>query len=72
MLARESDPLLVSRYTFHLAQSYRGAGDSEKALINFLKRSEQGFWDQEIFVSLYHAAQLKELGAGYTNCAPTP
>jgi tetratricopeptide (TPR) repeat protein len=59
-LRNESDPFLVSRYTFYLAQSYRDFGDSESALKYYLERAELGFWDQEVFLSLYNAAQMKE------------
>jgi len=58
-LAAETDPFLISRYTFYLAQSYRDCGERQKALANYLKRAELGFWDQEVFVSLYQAAKLK-------------
>src|SRR5215469_2054011 len=58
-LASETDPFLISRYTFYLAQSYRDCGEPQKALANYLKRAELGFWDQEVFVSLYQAAKLK-------------
>jgi glycosyltransferase involved in cell wall biosynthesis len=58
-LAAETDPLLISRYTFYLAQSYLECGEREKALPNYLKRAELGFWDQEVFISLYQAAKLK-------------
>jgi len=59
-LETEQDPFLISRYTFYLAQSCRDAGDKEKALRHYLARAELGFWDQEIFVSLYNAAKMKE------------
>ena len=63
-LAVEADPFLIARYTFYLAQSYRDCGEKEKALENYLKRAELGYWDQEIFFSLYEAAKIKEeLGA---------
>jgi glycosyltransferase involved in cell wall biosynthesis len=58
-LATETDPFLISRYTFYLAQSYRDCGEREKALANYLKRAELGFWDHEVFISLYQAANLK-------------
>jgi glycosyltransferase involved in cell wall biosynthesis len=58
-LATEADPFLISRYTFYLAQSYRDCGEREKALANYLKRAELGYWDQEVFISLYQAANLK-------------
>jgi len=58
-LATETDPFLISRYTFYLAQSYRDCREREKALVNYLKRAELGYWDQEVFISLYQAANLK-------------
>ncbi len=58
-LLTETDPFLVSRYTFYLAQSYRDCGEKHKALANYLKRAEQGYWSEEIYFSLYQAAKLK-------------
>jgi GR25 family glycosyltransferase involved in LPS biosynthesis/glycosyltransferase involved in cell wall biosynthesis len=57
-LATETDPFLVSRYTFYLAQSYRDCDEKEKALENYLKRAELGYWDQEIYISLFEAGNL--------------
>ena len=59
-LANETDPFLISRYTFYLAQSYRDCGEKQKALDNYLRRAEQGFWIEEVFISLYEAAKLQE------------
>ena len=59
-LQTEEDAFLRSRYTFYLGQSYRDAGEKEKALENYLKRAELGFWSEEIFESLYNAAQLMQ------------
>lgn len=60
----EADPFLIARYTFYLAQSYRDCGEVSRALANYLKRSELGFWREEVYYSLYQAAKLKEkLGA---------
>jgi glycosyltransferase involved in cell wall biosynthesis len=59
-LAVEKDPFLIARYRFYLAQCYRDAGQSELALKNYLERAELGFWDEEIFYSLYSAAKLME------------
>jgi hypothetical protein len=62
-LAVEKDAFLAARYTFYLAQSYQNAGRPEPALQLYLKRAELGFWDQEVYVSLYRAGMLKvELG----------
>jgi glycosyltransferase involved in cell wall biosynthesis len=57
-LQAEQDPFLRSRYTFYLARSYRDAGDREKALDNFLKRAPLGYWTEEVFESLYGAAEI--------------
>ena len=53
-----------ARYVFYLAQSYRDAGDMELALRNYKRRVEMGGWPEEVWYSLYQAAQLRErLGA---------
>lgn len=49
-----------SRYVFYLAQSYRDAGQLEKALRTYVKRSEMGGWDEEVYYSLLQAAVLSE------------
>jgi Glycosyl transferase family 2 len=59
-LQTETAPFRIARYTFYLAQSYRDCGESEKALAAYLRRAELGFWDQEVFISLYMAGQLQE------------
>ena len=59
-LLTETDPFLIARYTFYLAQSYLDSGEKAKAIEAYLRRAELGYWDQEVFFSLYKAAQLKE------------
>lgn len=59
-LRDERDPFLISRYTFYLAQSYEQAGEAELALDAYLRRAEQGFWRDEVFMSLYRAAMIME------------
>ncbi|MGO8866344.1 MAG: glycosyltransferase [Alphaproteobacteria bacterium] len=59
-LQTEAKPFLISRYRFYLAQSYRDCGEREKALENYLLCAELGFSQQEVFISLYGAAQMKE------------
>ncbi|MGH1574692.1 glycosyltransferase [Methylobacterium sp. P31] len=39
-LATETDPLLISRYTYYLAQSYRDSGEPRRALEYYLRRCE--------------------------------
>jgi hypothetical protein len=59
-LRHETDPFLVARYTFYLAQSYRDGGRQQAALEAYLRRAQQGFWDQEVYISLLQAARLME------------
>jgi hypothetical protein len=50
---------LVARYKFYLAQTHLEAGDKEKALAAYRERAALGFWDQEVFISLYRAAGIE-------------
>ena len=61
-LRKEPDNL---RYRVYLAQSYRDAGDLEKALANYSARAAQGGWEEEVYVARLNIARLKErLDAG--------
>jgi hypothetical protein len=59
-LRTETSPFLIARYRFYLAQSYHDCGEDERSLENDLIRAGLGFWDEEIFMSLYRAAQTME------------
>jgi len=59
-LLSEMDPFLRTRYRFYLAQSYRDCGDRAGALQHYLARAELGYWQEEVYVSLYCAAQMME------------
>lgn len=59
-LKTEADPFLAARYRFYLAQSYYDCRQWEKALAHYQHRATLGFWQEEIFISLYRAAQLME------------
>lgn len=59
-LETEQDPHLRARYTFYLGNCYKDAGMRELALDAYTKRAELGHWEQEVFLSLHRAAQLKE------------
>jgi glycosyltransferase involved in cell wall biosynthesis len=51
------------RYMFYLAESYRDAGDKEKALEWYRKRIEAGGWEEEIFCSKLQIGHLlRQLG----------
>ena len=58
LIENEPDPFLKSRYTFYCAQSYRDASRDAEAYNLYLDRTKMGFWDQEIYISYYMAAQL--------------
>lgn len=57
---QESDPFLLTRYRFYLAQSYRDGGETESALRHYLQRATMGGWQEEVYVSLLNAARLKQ------------
>lgn len=57
-LASETDELLIKRYTFYLAQSYRDSNQNQLSYETYLKRTELGGWDEELSVSFFHAAKL--------------
>ncbi|SEP08472.1 Glycosyltransferase involved in cell wall bisynthesis [Methylobacterium sp. ap11] len=62
-LRTETDPFLVSRYTFYLGQSYRGDEARAEAIDAYLRRAELGFGPDEVYVALVSAADLMaELG----------
>jgi hypothetical protein len=56
----ESDPFLIARYTFYLAQSYRDAKQYEPARDAYLRRTTLGGWAEEVFVSHRWAGLLGE------------
>jgi len=59
-LKTETDPFMKARYTFYLAQSYRDCKNYELAIKYYLVRSGMGFWDQEVYFSLYIAALCED------------
>ncbi|WP_457104700.1 glycosyltransferase [Methylobacterium sp. P5_C11] len=62
-LAEEKDPFLIARYTYYLAQSYRDCGEARKACDLYLRRADLGYWEEEIYISLFGAGlQMEALG----------
>lgn len=47
-----------ARYQFYLAQSYRDAGEPEKARLAYEKRVTMGGWPEEVWYSLYQIARI--------------
>lgn len=50
---------LRTRYYFYLAQSYRDAGQADRAIIAYQKRVDLGGWEEEVYYSKYMIARLK-------------
>lgn len=50
-----------TRYMFYLAQSYKDAGELEKALDCYRKRIAMGGWDEELYISKLKIAMLQEV-----------
>lgn len=49
-----------ARTAFYLAQSWRDAGEPEKARQAYLARARMGGWDEEVWFALYQAAVLAD------------
>lgn len=59
-LLEEQDSGLIARYLFYLAQSYRDAGEHEKAIKRYWDRVAAGGWVEEVWYSLYQIGRLNE------------
>ena len=59
-LTTETDPFMIARYTFYLANAYHEASEFRKSMEFHLKRADQGYWDEEIYVALLLAADAME------------
>jgi glycosyltransferase involved in cell wall biosynthesis len=59
-IEKESDPGLIARYTFYLANTYRDAGQAEEAIAAYGERVKCGGWAEEVFVSQFNIARIKE------------
>jgi tetratricopeptide (TPR) repeat protein len=58
------DEPLNARYAFYLAQSYRDAGQPEKARDAYRRRAAMSGWDEETWYSLYEIGRMNgRLGA---------
>lgn len=49
-----------ARHAFYLAQSWRDAGELERALVAYHRRVALGGWPQEVWMSLFEIARLLE------------
>jgi len=57
-LVSETDPLLITRYAFYLAQSYRDSQQTQLSYEAYLKRTALGGWKEELSVSFFNAGEL--------------
>ena len=60
VLKTETDPFLISRYTFYLGQSYKDCGNDTLAIKAYSARVTLGGWVEELYISLLTIARLKE------------
>ncbi|GAA3137004.1 glycosyltransferase [Streptomyces echinatus] len=49
-----------ARYAFYLAQSWRDAGEAEKAIEAYDRRTTMGGWDEEVYCAHLAAARIAE------------
>jgi glycosyltransferase involved in cell wall biosynthesis len=56
----EQDAGLIARYLFYLAQSYRDAGENEKAIKWYQDRVDAGGWIEEVWYAKYQIGRLFE------------
>lgn len=61
----EAVPNKTPRDIFYLAQSYRDAGDTVKAQMNYAKRVDMGGWYQEVAYSYYMLGKILKLEPAY-------
>jgi glycosyltransferase involved in cell wall biosynthesis len=47
-----------ARYAFYLAQSWRDAGELEKAILVYEQRAQMGGWEEEVYFSMHEVAKL--------------
>lgn len=58
VLETENDFAMRNRYLFYLAQSWRDAGDYQKAMLFYKKRIEMGGWTEEVYVSAVNVMNI--------------
>ena len=56
-MVEETDPLMLSRYSFYLGRCYMDGGDFRRAIKAFDQRVRYGGWQQEVFISLLRIAR---------------
>jgi hypothetical protein len=56
--AQENKDDIMVRYSFYCAQSYKDAGNIEKAIEWYKKRIEHGGWNQEVYYSYVTVGEL--------------
>lgn len=49
-----------TRYLFYLAQSWRDAGEPDKAIAAYIRRAAMGGWEEEVFYARYQVGLSAE------------
>ncbi|WP_275577137.1 glycosyltransferase [Dyella flava] len=57
-MVEETDPFMLSRYSFYLGQCYMDGGEFRRAIKAFHQRVRYGGCQQEVFISLLRIARL--------------
>ncbi len=70
-LVDETDPFMVQRYTFYLANSYRDAGMKRESIIFYRMRAKMGGWEQEVYLSHFYAGRGSNNPQDYLNAIYT-
>ena len=70
-LVDETDPFMVQRYTFYLANSYRDAGMKKESIIFYRMRAKMGGWEQEVYLSHFYAGRQSNNPHDYLNAIHT-
>ena len=66
-IIKESEPFMIQRYTFYLAQSYRDAGMTKESIMFYRIRGSMGGWNQEVYLSHYYAGKLSNQYEDFIN-----
>ena len=56
-MVEETDPFMIQRYTFYLANSYRDANMKKESILFYRMRAKMNGWNQEVYLSHYFAGR---------------
>ena len=70
-MVEETDPFMIQRYTFYLANSYRDANMKKESIVFYRMRAKMEGWNQEIYLSHYWAGRQSNNPYDYINAFNT-